>query len=284
MVEMLITHNSFFVGKTFPLGKYLKKSGIQLLGASRDGKPIKDKNITIKAGDAFVIRGSWKNIETLQNVYENLVISGSTEGLSKDVDVLTTKSYIALGTLILMIIMLVFEVFPGAIVALICGGIMMLTRCVPISKAYNGISWTSVIMIAAMIPMGIALQKTGTAAAISEGLVNALGKIHPIALLGGIFLTTTIFSQTINNSATAVLMAPIAFMAATSLGVSPKPFMVVVAVSASTAFLTPVGTTTNAMVMGAAGYKFIDYVKVGGPLLLFFLIVTMLIVPIVWPF
>ena len=284
MVEMLITHNSFFVGKTFPLGKYLKKSGIQLLGASRDGKPIKDKNITIKAGDAFVIRGSWKNIEALQNVYENLVISGSTEGLSKDVDVLTTKSYIALGTLILMIIMLVFEVFPGAIVALICGGIMMLTRCVPISKAYHGISWTSVIMIAAMIPMGIALQKTGTAAAISEGLVNALGKIHPIALLGGIFLTTTIFSQTINNSATAVLMAPIAFMAATSLGVSPKPFMVVVAISASTAFLTPVGTTTNAMVMGAAGYKFIDYVKVGGPLLLFFLIVTMLIVPIVWPF
>ena len=284
MVEVLVTPTSLFVGRTLSLGKYLSKSGIQLLGVSRGGKPIKDKNITVKAGDAFVIRGSWKNIDALQSTYENLVISGSPEGLSKDVDQLTPKSYIALGTLVLMVILLVFEVFPGAIVALVCGGIMMLTKCVPISKAYHGISWTSVIMIAAMIPMGVALQKTGTAAAISEGLVESLGSIHPIVLLAGIFLTTTIFSQTINNSATAVLMAPIAFMAATSLGVSPEPFMVVVAISASTAFLTPVGTTTNAMVMGAAGYKFIDYVKVGAPLLLLFLITTLALVPLIWPF
>ena len=116
--------------------------------------------------------------------------------------------------------------------------------------------------------MGIALQKTGAAEMISNGLVSYLGDIHPVVLLGGIFLVTTAFSQTINNSATAVLMAPIALMAALSLGVSPKPFMITVAISASTAFLTPVGTTTNAMVMGAGGYQFIDYVKVGGPLLL----------------
>lgn len=284
MVEMIITPTSFFVGRTLPLGKYLNTSGIQLLGASRDGKPIADKNIKIKAGDAFVIRGSWKNIEALQSVYENLVISGSPDAMAKDVDELTPKSYIALGTLILMIILLVFEVFPGAIAALVCAGIIMLTGCVPISKAYKGISWTSVVMIAAMIPMGLALQKTGTAELVSNGLVNALGDIHPVALLGGVFLTTTVFSQTINNSATAVLMAPIALMAALSLGVSPKPFMIVVAISASTAFLTPVGTTTNAMVMGSGGYKFMDYVKVGGPLLLIFFIITMALVPIIWPF
>ena len=284
MVEMIITPTSFFVGRTLPMGKYLGKSGIQLLGASRNGKPISDKNITIKAGDAFVIRGSWKNIEALQNVYENLVISGSPEAMVKDVDILTTKSYIALGTLVLMILFLVLEILPGAIAALICAGIMMLTNCVPISKAYKGISWTSVVMIAAMIPMGIALQKTGTATMISNGLVEYLGNIHPVALLAGIFFTTTVFSQTINNSATAVLMAPIAFMAATSMGVSPMPFMVVVAVSASTAFLTPVGTTTNAMVMGSGGYQFMDYVKVGGPLLFLFFIVTMLLVPLIWPF
>ena len=284
MVEMIITPTSFFVGRTLPLGKYLNTSGIQLLGASRDGKPIADKNIKIKAGDAFVIRGSWKNIEALQNVYENLVISGSPDAMAKDVDELTPKSYIALGTLILMIILLVFKVFPGAIAALVCAGIIMLTGCVPISKAYKGISWTSVVMIAAMIPMGLALQKTGTAELVSNGLVNALGDIHPVALLGGVFLTTTVFSQTINNSATAVLMAPIALMAALSMGVSPKPFMIVVAISASTAFLTPVGTTTNAMVMGSGGYKFMDYVKVGGPLLLLFFIITIVLVPIIWPF
>jgi di/tricarboxylate transporter len=284
MVEMVITPTSFFVGRTLPMGKYLSKYKIQLLGASRDGKPMSDKNITIKAGDAFVIRGSWEDIEALHDVYENLVISGSPEAMAKDVDILTGKSYIALGTLLLMILFLVLEILPGAITALICAGIMMLTGCVPIAKAYKGISWTSVVMIAAMIPMGIALQKTGTATAISNGLVTSLGDIHPVALLGGIFLTTTVFSQTINNSATAVLMAPIAYMAAMSMGVSPKPFMVVVAVSASTAFLTPVGTTTNAMVMGAAGYQFTDYVKVGGPLLLLFFIASMFLVPLIWPF
>lgn len=284
MAEMIITPNSFFVGRTLPLGKYLRKLGIQLLGVSRNNEPLIDKNIKIKAGDAFIIRGSWKNIESLKKVYENLVITGSPEAMAKNVDALNTKSYIAMGTLLLMILLLVFKILPGAIAALICAGIIMLTRCVPIAKAYKGISWTSIIMIAAMIPMGIALQKTGTADIIAQGLVSYLGSIHSIVLLGGIFLLTTAFSQTINNSATAVLMAPIAYMAAISLGVSPKPFMIVVAISASTAFLTPVGTTTNAMVMSAGGYKFMDYLKVGAPLLLLFFVASMVLVPIIWPF
>ena len=283
MAEMIITPKSVFVGKTVPLGHYLKQTGVQLLAASRDNMPLSGK-IKIKAGDAFVIRGQWENIEALKSVYENLVISGSPEALSKNVDVLTPRSYIALGTLVLMIVLLVLKVLPGAIAALICAGIMMLTGCVPITKAYKGISWTSVIMIAAMIPMGLALQKTGTAQLAANNLVSALGSIHPTALLAGIFLLTTTFSQTINNSATAVLMAPIAIMASTTLGVSPKPFMIGVAISASTAFLTPVGTTTNAMVLSSGGYGFIDYIKVGGPLLLLFFIATLILVPLIWSF
>lgn len=284
MVEMLITPKSFFVGKTIAMGQYLEKSGIQLLGASRNNRPLPDKEITVRAGDAFVIRGRWNKIEYLQTVYENLVISGSPEAMAKNVDEITPRSYVALGTLLLMIILLVFEIWPGAVAALVCAGIMMLSGCVPISKAYKGISWTSVVMIAAMIPMGVALQKTGTAAMVSNGLVDYLGKIHPVALLGGIFLLTTTISQTINNSATAVLMAPISYMAAVSLGVSPKPFLIAVAISASTAFLTPIGTTTNAMVMAGGGYKFMDYMKVGVPLLFLFFMVTMVLVPLIWPF
>lgn len=283
MAEMLITPNSIFVGKTINLGNYLKRAGVQLLAASRNNRPLTGK-IKIEAGDAFVIRGPWENIENLKALYENVVISGSPEALSKNVATLSTRSYIAMGTLILMILLLVFKVFPGAITALICAGIMLLTRCVPISKAYKGISWTSVVMIAAMIPMGTALQKTGVAEMAANGLVEVLGSIHPTVLLGGIFLLTTAFSQTINNSATAVLMAPIALLAATSLGVSPKPYLITVAVSASTAFLTPVGTTTNAMVMSSGGYKFIDYIKVGGPLLLLFFIATLVLVPLIWSF
>lgn len=283
MAEMFISPKSIFVGRVINLGHYLRQTGVQLLAASRNNKPLTGK-IKIEAGDAFVIRGTWENIETLQSLYENVVISGSPEALSKNVAKLTTKSYIAMGTLIFMIVLLVFKILPGAIAALICAGIMMLTGCVPITKAYRGISWTSVVMIAAMIPMGLALQKTGVAHMAAETLVNGLGSVHPTALLAGIFLLTTAFSQTINNSATAVLMAPIALLAANSLGVSPKPYMITVAVSASTAFLTPVGTTTNAMVLTAGGYSFMDYVKVGGPLLLLFFITTVWLVPMVWKF
>ncbi|MGI9551845.1 MAG: SLC13 family permease [Aurantibacter sp.] len=282
--QMIITPNSAFVGKTIPLGMYLEQAGIQLVGISRDNAPLKDTHITVKSGDAFIIRGSWKAIEDLQKAYEHVVISGSPEAMSKNVDDLTPKSYIALGTLILMVLLLVLKIVPGAVAALVCAGILMLSRCVPINKAYKGISWTSVVMIAAMIPMGVALQKTGIAQMAATSLVANLGAIHPVALLGGIFLLTMAFSQTINNSATAVLMAPIALMAATSLGVSPKPFLIAVAISASTAFLTPVGTTTNAMVMAAGDYKFMDYVKVGAPLLFLFFITAVLLVPLIWPF
>ncbi|WP_298511110.1 SLC13 family permease [uncultured Kordia sp.] len=284
MAEMIVTPKSLFLGHNIPMGLYLEQAGIQLLAASRNNKPLKDKNVAVKAGDAFIIRGTWERIEALKNVYKNLVISGSPESMAKNVDKLTYKSYISLAMLLLMITLLVFKIVPGAIAAMICAGVILITGCVPMAKAYKGISWISVIMIAAMIPMGIALQKTGVAELAANSLVANLGSIHPIVLLGGIFLLTTGFSQAINNSATAVLMAPIAILAAQSLGISPEPFMIVVAISASTAFLTPVGTTTNAMVMAAGDYKFMDYLKVGAPLLLIFFIISLVLVPLIWPF
>ncbi|MDO5973976.1 SLC13 family permease [Flavivirga jejuensis] len=284
MTEIIVNPNSILVGRRYKLGDYFKRYGIQLLAASRNNKALQEKEVIVKAGDAFLIRGTWEHIDSLKQQHENLVIIGSPEGMAKNVESLNSKSYIALGALVLMIIFMVFKIVPGSIAALISAGIVLLTGCVPISKAYKGISWTSVVMIAAMIPMGIALQKTGTAQVIANGLVSYLGSIHPILLLGGVFLLTTTFSQVINNSATAVLMAPIAILAANSLNLSPAPFMIVVAISASTAFLTPIGTTTNAMVMTAGGYKFMNYLKVGAPLLLLFFIITLILVPMIWPF
>lgn len=284
MTEVIVNPNSIMVGRHYNLDNYFKRYNIQLLATSRNGKPIKERDLVIKAADTFLIRGSWEHIEDLKKQHKHLVILGSPEGMAKNVESLSYKSYIALGSLVLMIMLMVFNIVPGSIAALISAGVVMLTGCVPISKAYKGISWTSVVMIAAMIPMGIALQKTGTAQIIANGLVDYLGSIHPIVLLGGIFLLTTTFSQVINNSATTVLMAPIAILAATTLNISPTPFMIIVAISASTAFLTPIGTTTNAMVMTAGGYKFMDYFKVGAPLLIILFIISLLIVPIFWPF
>jgi di/tricarboxylate transporter len=284
MAEILVTPKSVLVGRKIRIGRFFKRFGVQLMATSRNNKPFTEREVRVKAGDAFLIRGIWSDIEQLKVHHENLVICGSPEGMSKTVTNLTYRSYIALFALILMIILLVFKVVPGAVAALISAGIILITGCVPITKAYKGISWISVVMIAAMIPMGIALQKTGTAQLIAQGLVSTLGSLDPIVLLAGVFLLTTGFSQVINNSATAVLMAPIVIIAANTLSLSAAPFMIAVAISASTAFLTPVGTTTNAMVMTLGGYKFIDYVRVGAPLLLLFLISTLLLVPLIWPF
>lgn len=284
MAEVIVTPNSVLVGRKMRLGIFFERFGVQLMAASRNNKAYTEQEITIKAGDAFLIRGAWKNIDQLKEQHENLVICGSPEGMAKTVTNLTLKSYIALFALVLMIFFLVFEIVPGAVAALISAGIVLISGCVPMAKAYKGISWISVVMIAAMIPMGIALQKTGTATLIADGLVSTLGSLHPVVLLGGVFILTAGFSQVINNSATAVLMAPIVIIAANTLNISAAPFMIVVAISASTAFLTPVGTTTNAMVMTAGGYKFMDYLKVGAPLLLLFLITTLVLVPLIWPF
>ena len=284
MSEVLITPKSFLVGREIKIHDYFKRFGLQLLAASRYQKPYLEDVITVNTGDSFIIRGPWKNIEELNNQHKNIVVCGRPEAMLKDVDELTPKSFIALGALVLMIVLLILKIVPGAIAALISAGIVLLTGCVPFAKAYKTISWTSVIMIAAMIPMGLAIQKTGTAALISNSIISVLGKENPILLLGGIFLLTTTFSQFINNSATAVLMAPIVLLAATSLQISPEPLLITIAISASTAFLTPIGTTTNAMVMISGGYKFSDYFKVGFPLLILFLITTLILVPIIWPF
>ncbi|MFY9244007.1 MAG: SLC13 family permease [Polaribacter sp.] len=284
MSEIIVTTKSRLVGRKIKLHDYFKRYGIQLLAASRHTKPYLEDTITVEAGDSFIIRGPWGDIEKLQDQHEHIVVVGRPDEMLKDVDELTPKSFIALGALILMIALLVIKIVPGAIAALIAAGIVLFTGCVPFAKAYKTISWTSVIMIAAMIPMGVAIQKTGTASLISNSMISLLGKENPTLLLGGVFLLTTTFSQFINNSATAVLMAPIVLLAASTLNISPEPLLITVAISASTAFLTPIGTTTNAMVLTAGDYKFSDYFKVGAPLLLIFFLTTTTLVPLIWPF
>lgn len=284
MAEVIVTQKSFLVGREIKLHEYFKRYNIQLLATSRHQKPFLENILRVNAGDSFIIRGSWEDIENLKDQHKHVVIVGSPEEMQKDVDELTPKSYVALGALLLMIAMLVFKIVPGAIAALISAGIVLFTGCVPFSKAYKSISFTSVVMIAAMIPMGVAIQKTGAAEMISNSLIGFLGKDNPTLLLAGIFILTTTFSQFINNSATAVLMAPIVLLAASTVGISPEPLLITVAISASTAFLTPIGTTTNAMVMSSGNYKFMDYFKVGLPLLVIFIITTLLLVPLIWPF
>jgi di/tricarboxylate transporter len=167
--------------------------------------------------------------------------------------------------------------------ALMAAMVMVLGGCLTMGQAYRAINWQSVVLLAAMIPMSVALFVTGGVDLVSEALVNSLGSVGPIALMAGIFILTTTLSQVMNNSATAVLLAPVVFQASQDMGVSPYPMLMIVAVSASTAFLTPIGTTTNLMVSTPGGYGFKDYIRVGLPLVAIFMVVSLLLVPLIWP-
>jgi di/tricarboxylate transporter len=183
-----------------------------------------------------------------------------------------------------MVGLMVSGAAPVAIAALLAAGAMVVSGCLTTRDAYRAISWSTVILIAGMLPMATALEATGGAKQVADLLVSTLGAIGPTAVLAGIFVVTTALSQVMSNTATAVLMSPIVLTAAVGLGVQPHPLMMGLAVAASTAFLTPIGTTTNLMVLAPGNYRFGDYAKVGGPLVAIFLLLSLVLIPIFWPF
>jgi len=284
VAEVLLTPRSAYIGRTISQGHFGQKFNVRVLSVRRQDKEVDSKGTRLKFGDALLVRGRWQDIELLKKEARNFVIVGSPESMALQIVELTPQAMIAGASLVFMIVLMVSGLVPVVIAALIAAIIMVVGRCLSMEQAYRSISWSSVILIAAMIPMSTALQITGGADLLANSLVNTLGSLSPIILMAGIFLLTTAFSQVINNSATTVLLAPIVLQTAVDLGVSPYPLMMVVAISASTAFLTPIGTTTNLMVSAPGSYAFRDYMKVGLPLVVIFLILSLILVPLIWPF
>jgi di/tricarboxylate transporter len=183
-----------------------------------------------------------------------------------------------------MVILLATAIVPPVVAALLAASAMIVLRVVSVQQAYRGISWTTVLLVAGMIPMSTAITKSGAGAAVAEILVRAVGGAGPLALLAALFVLTVIFGQLISNTATALVVIPIAVSAAAQLGVSARPVLMGVCVAAAAAFLTPVATPANMMVMGPGGYRFSDYWRLGLVLVLLFFIVSVALVPLVWRF
>ncbi len=284
IAEVLLAVRSQYIGRTVADVRFADKYRVQVLGIWRGERRLTGPETKLQFGDALLVRGRWSDIELLQNEARNFVVVGSPEALSKQIVELTPRSLFAVFALLAMVIMMVTGVVPVVMAALITAVLMVLAGCLTMTQAYRAINWQSVVLIAAMLPLSTALEVTGGATLIANGLVGSLGAIGPLALLAGVFLLTTGFSQIISNTATAVLIAPIVLQAAVTLGISPYPLLMGVAVAASNAFMTPIGTTTNLMVQAPAGYKFNDYLKVGAPLMAIFLVVVLLLVPVIWPF
>ncbi len=162
--------------------------------------------------------------------------------------------------------------------------LMILTGCLTIDEAYNFINWKSIVLVAGMLPMSAALVNVGLIDLIAENLTISLGALDPVWVVGGLFLTTSIFTQVLSNTATAVLIAPLAFAIAQNLGIQPHALLMSVAIAASMAFASPVASPVNTLVMGAGNYRFSDYIKVGAPMILISMAITMLVLPLLFPF
>jgi len=283
VAEVLVTSRSRLIGERVPEDRIAREFGVVVLGARR-GVDQLPSDAALEFGDSLLVKGTWEAIGKLEDLHEDLVVVGRPEEIASQVTELSTRSFLAVGLLAGMVVLMVSGLVPVAIAALLAAALMVVFGCVGSREAYRAISWSTVVLIAGMLPMATALEATGGARQVADLLVSTLGAVGPVAVLAGIFIVTTTLSQVMSNTATAVLMSPIVITAAAGLGVEPYPLMMGLAVAASTAFLTPIGTTTNLMVLAPGEYRFGDYAKVGGPLVAIFLAICLVLIPIIWPF
>ena len=279
IAEVLLMPNSQLINRAVKDSGFREKYNINILGIQRGGKYLLQdlKDEKMHSGDALLVQGTWKDIARLNEMQSEWVVVGQPLAEAAKVT-LDHKAPIAATIMILMIVAMVFDSIPVA-------PVMVLTGCLRnVEDAYKTINWESIVLIAAMLPMSLALEKTGASAMISSGLVSYLGDFGPIILLAGIYFTTSLLTMFISNTATAVLLAPIALKAALDIGVSPYPFLFAVTVAASMCFASPFSTPPNALVMSAGKYTFMDYVKVGLPLQVIMGIVMVVVLPLLFPF
>lgn len=264
------------------------KFNVNVLGIRRKQEYILQDigKAQVHSGDVLLVQGAWKDIARLNREDADWVVLGQPLEEASKVT-LDYKAPVAAAIMLLMIAMMVFDFIPVAPVTavMIAALLMVLTGCFRnVEAAYKTINWESVVLIAAMLPMSLALEKTGASAYISDSLVSGLGDYGPFALMAGIYFTTSLLTMFISNTATAVLLAPIALQSAIQMGISPIPFLFAVAVGASMCFASPFSTPPNALVMPAGQYKFMDYVKVGLPLQIIMGIVMVFVLPLLFPF
>ncbi len=286
--EVVVMPTSNFVGLRIGEANLRKRFGINVLGIKRGEDYITENLVATKlrVGDMLLVQGEWTNLAHLSADTTNWVVLGQPEKAASKV-LLDYKAPVAAAIMLLMIAMMVFDFIPVApVTAVVIAGLLtVFTGCFRnVEAAYKTINWESIVLIAAMMPMSTALEKTGVSALVSQTLVDSLGAMGPTALLAGIYFTTSLMTMFVSNTATAVLMAPIALVAAQQVGVSPYAFLFAVTLGASMCFASPFSTPPNALVMKAGGYTFMDYVKVGLPLQIIIGVVMTFVLPLLFPY
>ncbi|MGE3873312.1 MAG: SLC13 family permease [Parvibaculaceae bacterium] len=288
LAEVVIPPRSGLIGQSVFPGMVTDSGDLIVLAVQRAGAELaaatKDSGgIVLQAGDTMLLQGTWKALDVHLDDPDVLVVS-SPELVRRQAVPMGPGAKQAVAILIAMVVLLATGIVPPAVAGLLAAGAIILSGIMNVEQSYRAISWTTVILVGALMPLSTAMVETGAAKLMAEFLVDLVGDAGPVALLAGLFVLTAVMGQLISNTATALIVIPIGIAAATAMGVSPRPVLMSTAVAAAGAFLTPIATPTNLMVMGPGGYAFGDYWKLGLPLLIWFFVVAVFIVPLIWHF
>ncbi len=285
VVEVLVSPQSQIAGRTVAAAGLRASYGLTVLSVMRNGERVPGPlpEIRLQGGDVLLLSGGWAAIRRLGRERPNLfVLRLPTE--ADDVAPARAKAPVALAVTALMMVLLTFNIVPSVIAVLMAALAMVLGGCLDMNAAYRSINWQSILLIAFMLPMATALDQSGALALIVDGLVQGLGGQSPLVLLAVLFALTSLLSQVISNTATTVLLAPVALSVAARVDIAPETLLMGVAIAASTAFSTPVASPVNTLVLGPGRFRFVDFLKVGVPLQLAALCLCLLLLPLLFPF
>jgi len=280
LVEVILSPYALLGGQTLQDLNFREKYGLTVLAVWRRGKVIRTglRDLQLQLGDALLLFGPWKRMEALGRDQDFVVLSGKVQEVVRE-----EKAKTALTIMAAVLLPVILGWVPIYIAVVLGAACMVLTRCLTMDEAYRYIEWKAVFLIAGMLPLGVALDKTGAASLAAEKVIALLGPFGPYGVLFGLLSITFIATSIIPTAALVVLMVPIALKTSAGLGISPYPLMMGIAMSASSSFTSPISHPANVLVMGPGGYKFLDYVKVGVPLTLVILVLLMILIPIFWP-
>ncbi|MFZ6492433.1 SLC13 family permease [Klebsiella pneumoniae] len=285
MAEVELIPDSEMMGKTVREIAFRTRFGLNIVGMKRDGKAMDGSVVDepLQLGDILLVVGNWRQIALLAKRGRDFVVLNMPVEVD-DASPAHSQAPHAIFCLVLMVALMLTDEIPNPIAAIIACLLMGKFRCINAESAYKAIHWPSIILIVGMMPFALALQKTGGVDLVVKGLMDVAGGEGPYLMLGCLFVMCAAIGLFISNTATAVLMAPIALAAAKSMGVSPYPFAMVVAMAASAAFMTPVSSPVNTLVLGPGKYSFSDFVKIGVPFTILVMVVCVLLIPVLFPF
>lgn len=282
LAEVVIPPRSPLIGQRMFPGMTTPSGDLIALAIQRGSEQVPPGGVELRAGDVLLLQGTWKALDRHLASPEVLVVD-SPDLVRRQAVPLGAGAKAAIAILLVTVALLATGALPTSIVGLMGACAMVFARVLSVEQCYRAVNWTTVILVGAMMPLSTAMSNTGAAGLLADQLVASVGAFGPIALIAGLFVLTGILGQLISNTATALIIIPIATAVAADIGVSPKPILMALSIAAAAAFLTPVATPVNLMVMGPAGYKFGDYWKLGLPLMLWFFIVAIFLVPLIWP-